>query len=176
MKKKAKRPKEDKTKYNKFKVKKAKAKAPKTLKKAKPKAKSTSERAIIEVAKLELVEFAFGNLEKKLYDLSINIEGEHDSIDTKIDRLTDKVSAFEKRFADSRVVEHMWYLESILKYCAENKKLLHDADARGRTFLEEIEGEMKARGIGINPNIHKQVLDEMADSYREEQNDRKAQV
>ena len=156
-------------KKKKVKVKKTKPK----VKKAKPKAKakSTPERAIIEVAKLELVEYAFGNLEKKLYDLSINIEGEHDSIDTKIDRLTDKVSAFEKRFADSRVAEHMWYLESILKYCAENKKFLYDADARGKTFLQEIEGEMKSRGIGIDPNIHKQVLDEMADDIKDERDE-----
>ena len=133
MKKKVQRPKEDKKKYNKFKVKKTKAKA-------------------------KLVESAFGNLDKK------------------IDRLTDKVSAFEKRFADSRVAEHMWYLEQILKYCAENKKFLHDADARGKTFLQEIEGEMKSRGIGIDPNIHKQVLDEMADSYRDEQDKKRDQV
>ena len=183
MKKKVQRAKEDKKKYNKFKVKKAKAKAnAKTLKKAKPKAKSTSERAIIEVAKLELVEYAFGNLEtgltlchKKLYDLSINIEGEHDSIDKKIERLTDKVSAFEKRFVESRVVENMWYLESILKYCAEIKKFTYDADARGKTFLQEIEGEMKSRGIEMptkfDPNIHKQVLDEMADDIKDERDE-----
>ena len=128
MKKKVQRPKEDKKKYNKFKVKKTKAKA-------------------------KLVESAFGNL------------------DTKIERLTDKVSAFEKRFADSRVAEHMWYLESILKYCAENKKFLYDADARGKTFLQEIEGEMKSRGVGIDPNIHKQVLDEMADDIKDERDE-----
>jgi len=196
LKKKVQRAKEDKKKYNKFKVKKTKAKAKanaKTLKKVKKMYSkmdkpptSYKEQAEYLKKQYDILETKFNdlafktmrvekgkydNLEKKIYDLSINIEGEHDSIDTKIDRLTDKVSAFEKRFADSRVAEHMWYLESILKYCAENKKFLYDADARGKTFLQEIEGEMKSRGIGIDPNIHKQVLDEMADDIKDERDE-----
>ena len=76
----------------------------------------------------------------------------------------------------------MWYLESILKYCAENKKFLYDAEQRAKTFLQEIYGEMKSRGINpiytdrIDPNIHKQVLDEMADELRDEQNRKRDQV
>ena len=195
MKKKVQSAKEDKKKYNKFKVKKTKAKAKanaKTLKKVK-KMYAKLDKPLTKVAKLEIlekkfsefvlmVEHEYDNLERKIYDLSINIEGEHDSIDTKIDRLTDKVSAFEKRFADSRVAEHMWYLESILKYCAENKKFLYDAEQRAKTFLQEIDGEMKSRGINpiyrdrIDPNIHKQVLDEMADELRDEQDKKRDQV
>ena len=206
-KKRATKPKEDKKKFDKFKVKKTKAKAkvPKILKKVKKISAPTSYKEQAEYLKKQYDRLEtkfhdlvfktmrvdkvtkYDNLEKKLYDLSINVEGEHDTLDKKLDRLTDHIAEIEGKL--SEMESHMgfvhdihkkidtmsWQQESALHYAAENKKMLIEhskylktVSDTSKTFFSEIEGEMKSRGV-LMPNIHREVIDEMAESYRNEE-------
>ena len=122
MKKKAKKSKkavkkEDKTKYDKFKVKKAKSKAKakanaKTLKqvkkmyakldKPKPKAKAKVVGNFDEDSDWRLKEVhhdinkVLGHIRKSVYDLSLNDEGEHDDIVKKVQRCSDSISLLQE--------------------------------------------------------------------------------
>ena len=93
--------KEDKTKYDKFKVKKAKLKAKvKSKPKIKPKAKvvgnfdEDSDWRLKEVH--HDINKVLGHIRKSVYDLSLNDEGEHDDIVKKVQRCSDSISLLQE--------------------------------------------------------------------------------
>jgi len=93
--------KEDKTKYDKFKVKKAKSKAkakskPKVKPKAKPKAKVVGNFDTDSDWRLKEVHHDINKVRKSVYDLSLNDEGEHDDIAKKIQRCSDSISLLQE--------------------------------------------------------------------------------
>ena len=89
--------KEDKTKYDKFKVKKAKLKAkakskPKVKPKAKSKAKVVGNFDADSDWRLKEIHHDINKIRKSVYDLSLNDEGEHDDIVKKVQRCSDSIT------------------------------------------------------------------------------------
>ena len=114
--------KENKAKYDKFKVKKVKPKPvkkvkPKPVKSVKPKKKSTPKKSTPKTVKvtpeehdwrLKEVHHDINKVRKAVYDLSINCEGEHDDIVRKVQRCLDRIEIVEGHVVRWKGMETEW--------------------------------------------------------------------
>jgi len=127
--------KEDKTKYDKFKVKKTKSKAKaKSKPKVKPKAKVVVGNFDADSDwRLKEVHHDINKVRKSVYDLSLNDEGEHDDIVKKIQRCSDSIANL-----------HDWVMSRDVSKRLDDL-IIVGADFRDR--MEVIEGYMNKMSL-----------------------------
>ena len=115
--------------------------------------------------RLKEVHHDVAKIRKSLYELSLNDEGEHDGIEKKIERTFDRISILDDKL--SSCMERVDVMGQILGGIST---ILDDQDKRARTFLEEISGEMKSRGVTedvfARAEKHRQTLNGMADDIK----------
>ena len=117
--------------------------------------------------RLKEIHHDVAKVRKALYELSLNDEGEHDGIEKKIERTFDRISIL-----DDKLTNCIERIDAIGQILGGISTILDDQDKRARTFLEEISGEMKSRGVTeedfARAEKHRQTLNGMADDIKNE--------
>ena len=117
--------------------------------------------------RLKEVHHDVAKVRKVLYELSLNAEGEHDGIEKKIERTFDRISIL-----DDKLTNCIERIDAIGQILGGISHILDGQDKRARTFLEEISGEMKSRGVTeedfARAEKHRQTLNGMADDIKNE--------
>ena len=115
--------------------------------------------------RLKEIHHDVAKVRKALYELSLNDEGEHDGIEKKIERTFDRISIL-----DDKLTNCIERIDAIGQILGGISTILDDQDKRARTFLEEISGEMKSRGVTeddfARAEKHRQTLNGMADDIK----------
>ena len=124
--------------------------------------------------RLKEVHHDVAKVRKVLYELSLNAEGEHDGIEKKIERTFDRISILDDKLSNcmERVDVMGQHFQNIASHMSGISTILDEQDKRARTFLEEISGEMKSRGVTeddfARAEKHRQTLNGMADDIKNE--------
>jgi len=124
--------------------------------------------------RLKEIHHDVAKVRKALYELSLNDEGEHDGIEKKIERTFDRISILDDKLTNciERIDAIGQILDGISTTVSAILNSSTDQDKRARTFLEEISGEMKSRGVTdddfVKAEKHRQTLNGMADDIKKD--------